>query len=189
MNSLSSRNQYVANALNGIGVATLLFDLLTEEEEALDRRRIFDVNLLADRLLAVTAWIRQNLEISGFKIGYYRASTGAAAAFLAAAKQPNRIHSIVTRSGWPDLLRPHYLRQVTAPTLMIVGGRDIPVHEFNRQALHQMSCERRLKVISSATHHFTEAGTLEEVATLSCDWFSRHLKRSLGRRSSTPMRK
>jgi putative phosphoribosyl transferase len=171
---LSPRNRQVAEALNQAGFATLLFDLLTTEEE-LDRAKVFDIELLADRLLAVTRWIQAEPELSGMPIGYFGASTGAAAALRAAAPLGAGIRAVVSRGGRPDLAA-ESLEVVTAPTLLIVGGADWQVLELNEQAASLMRCEREVAVVPGATHLFEEPGALERVAELASDWFSRHLR-------------
>ncbi len=169
----SPRNRYVATALNEAGIGTLLFDLLTPEEE-LDRRNVFDIELLAERLTAVTRWLRDQPESAGAEIGYFGASTGAAAALRAAAAPDACLAAVVSRGGRPDLAGPS-LADVRAATLLIVGGDDDAVLELNRRALADLTCERRLQVIPGATHLFEEPGALEAVAGLAGDWFTRHL--------------
>lgn len=167
----SPRNRRVARALNEAGLGTLLFDLLTEDEE-LDRANVFDVELLADRLVAVTGWVRDRVG-SGQPCGYFGASTGAAAALLAAAGPGADIAAIVSRGGRPDLAGPR-LHEVRAPTLLIVGGRDTVVLDLNRRALAELSSESRIEVIQGATHLFEEPGALDQVADLARDWFADH---------------
>ncbi len=169
----SPRNNYVARVLNEGGIATLLIDLLTEVE-ALDRRLVFDIDLLADRLLSATAWLRQDEATAKLPIGYFGASTGAGAALQAAAHQPQDVAAIVSRGGRPDLATP-YLAHVRAPTLLIVGARDEPVLDLNEQALALLRCPKDLAVVPGATHLFEEPGALEEVARLARDWFARYL--------------
>jgi dienelactone hydrolase len=169
---LSPRNTRVAAALNDAGLATLLFDLLTREEER-NRRNVFDVPLLAERLLAATEWLTGQPELRHLPVGYFGASTGAAAALWAAAEN-RRVGAIVSRGGRPDLAGTR-LTRVGAPTLLIVGGHDPAVLELNRAALELLSGEAELKVVEGATHLFEEPGALEEVAALARDWFSRHL--------------
>jgi putative phosphoribosyl transferase len=171
---LSPRNRQVAEALNQAGFATLLFDLLTTEEE-LDRAKVFDIELLADRLLAVTRWVQGEAELGGLPIGYFGASTGAAAALRAAAPLGAGIGAVVSRGGRPDLAA-ESLEEVTAPTLLIVGGADWQVLELNEQAARLLRCEREVAVVPGATHLFEEPGALERVAELASDWFSRHLR-------------
>ena len=173
----SPRNRFVAGALNDGGIATLLFDLLTPEEEAIDRRTAelrFDVGLLAKRLAAATLWTGSQQRLRGLKVGYFGASTGAAAALIAAAALPHAVSAVVSRGGRPDLAGEH-LRAVRAPTLMIVGGADDLVLQLNRQALAMMRAERDLVVVPGATHLFEEPGALEQVARLSRAWFQRYL--------------
>jgi len=169
----SPRNQFVARMLERAGLGTLLIDLL-EEDEAEDRARVFDIDLLAKRLLAASEWLAHQPETEGLPKGYFGASTGAAAALLAAARQPEMVAAVVSRGGRPDLAH-EALAQVQAPTLLIVGGQDEVVLELNRQALEQLRCRKQLVVIPGATHLFPEPGALEEVARLAQDWFRRHL--------------
>jgi putative phosphoribosyl transferase len=170
---LSPRNNYVAAALRSAGLATLLFDLLTDEEAA-DRRNVFDIELLAERLALATAWVRQQEDTRSLPIGYFGASTGAAAALVAAAQAPDEIGAIVSRGGRPDMAGP-VLGEVRAPTLLIVGGRDVGVLELNEQALAQLQCEKSLKIVPGATHLFEEPGALDQVIDLAGRWFTRHL--------------
>ncbi len=171
----SPRNRFVAGELRAAGVATLLFDLLTEEEEA-DRANVFDIELLADRLVRVTEWVRRDREWAEQPIGYFGASTGAAAALVAAARLGDAIAAVVSRGGRPDLAGPA-LREVTAPTLLIVGGADDVVLELNREAYEELTEEKELVVVPGATHLFEEPGALERVAALAADWFVRHFHR------------
>jgi putative phosphoribosyl transferase len=174
---LSPRNQYVAQMLGQGGLATLLVDLLTWEEEEVDRwsqQYRFDIDLLTDRLIGATDWLTGYSATRTLKIGYFGASTGAAAALRAAAQRPQAVQAVVSRGGRPDLATAA-LRQVQAPTLLIVGGADIIVIDLNRQALQQLRSEKRLEIVPGASHLFEEPGTLEEVARLACDWFQRHL--------------
>jgi putative phosphoribosyl transferase len=173
----SPRNVAVARALNARGLATLLFDLL-DEREATDRGNVFDIELLADRLVAATAWAEAQRQTRDLRIGYFGASTGAAAALVAAAGRPT-VAAVVSRGGRPDLAG-ELLRHVSAPTLLIVGGRDTPVVELNRRALDQLSGGRRLEIVPGATHLFAEPGALERVAGLAGDWFTTHLPRPDG---------
>ncbi len=168
---LSPRNQYVARALREAGMATLLFDLLTEEE-ALDRENVFDIELLANRLAGATAFVRRRAP--NLSIGYFGASTGAAAALIAAAHD-HSIGAVVSRGGRPDLAGPA-LRGVKAPTLLIVGGDDEPVIKLNRLALTRLNCEKEMVIVPGATHLFEEPGTLDEVVRLASAWFARHLE-------------
>lgn len=172
----SPRNQRVAAELNHAGIATLLFDLLTEDE-ASDRAKVFDIGLLADRLRAATAWVQEWLP--DFAVGYFGASTGAAAALLAAAAPDSPVQAVVSRGGRPDLAGPA-LATVTAPTLLIVGGRDEMVLDLNRRAQQTLGGQSRLEVVPGATHLFEEPGTLETVSDLAADWFSAHLRVSAG---------
>jgi len=174
----SPRNIQVAEALNDVGLATLLFDLLTEEEAG-DRANVFDIPLLAERLAAATSWVEVEPELDRLPIGYFGASTGAAAALWAAAGN-DAVAAIVSRGGRPDLAAPR-LAEVRAPTLLIVGGNDDVVLELNREALRLLTCEAQLRVVERATHLFEEPGALEEVARLACDWFARHLTTARGR--------
>lgn len=169
----SPRNTYVARVLQQAGLGTLLFDLL-EEREAADRRNVFDIELLAERLQAAAAWLESQPETSGIPRGYFGASTGAAAALRAAARAPERVGAVVSRGGRPDLAAED-LADVKAPTLLIVGGRDTPVIEMNRFAESRLRCERGLVIVPGATHLFEEPGALEEVARRARDWFLRHL--------------
>ena len=169
----SPRNTYVAQTLQDGGIATLLMDLLTEYE-AEDRRFVFDIDLLARRLLDATAWLRTEPETSDLSIGYFGASTGAAAALQAAAGEGAEIAAVVSRGGRPDLAGPH-LRRVTSPTLLIVGGEDEPVIELNRQAYGLLRGPKELIIVPGATHLFEEPGALEEVARLARDWFLRYM--------------
>jgi len=174
----SPRNRYVAKALQNTGIGTLLFDLLTAEEEAADEisgKLRFDIDLLAQRLVDVTDWLPQYLKMENLKLGYFGASTGAAAALVAAAARPEIIRAVVSRGGRPDLAE-EALPKVKAPTLLIVGGEDFQVIEMNREALNQLKSEKTLIVIPGATHLFEERGALEEVAHLAADWFLRFIK-------------
>jgi putative phosphoribosyl transferase len=173
----SPRNRYVARALREAELATLLVDLLTAEEEEVDlrtRHLRFDIGLLAERLVGATKWLAQNSDTRNLRIGYFGASTGAAAALVAAAEHPKPVGAIVSRGGRPDLAGPA-LPRVAAPTLLIVGGDDFPVIDMNRDALEQMRTEKRLEIVPGATHLFEEQGALEEVARLAAGWFVRHL--------------
>lgn len=170
---LSVRNRYVAEKLREAGLATLLFDLITEKE-ADDRTNVFDVELLVGRLQAAAEWIVAQPEATNLPLGYFGASTGAAAALVAAARRPDLVRAIVCRGGRPDLAQ-NDLPIVSAPTLLIVGGNDELVGELNREALAALRCEKRLVVIPRATHLFQEAGALEQVAELAAEWFVMHL--------------
>jgi putative phosphoribosyl transferase len=175
----SPRNRFVARTLNDAGLGTLLFDLLTPEEEALDihtREHRFNISLLAERLVHGTKWVRQQKETRDQRIGYFGSSTGAAAALVAAAELPQEIGAVVSRGGRPDLAG-DALARVQAPTLLIAGGNDDVVIELNGMARDQMHCEVKLEIIPGATHLFEEPGALEQVAKLASDWFSLHLTR------------
>lgn len=176
----SPRNRFVAGELQKADIATLLVDLLTLEEERLDEMSEgslrFDIGLLASRLEAASDWVRSNATTRDLPIGYFGASTGAAAALVAAAAEwRGKVSAVVSRGGRPDLAH-DTLGAVRAPTLLIVGGDDHVVIGLNRQALARLSCEKRLEIVPGATHLFEEPGTLERVATLAADWFVRHLK-------------
>jgi len=173
----SSRNRYVARVLNEAKLATLLIDLLTPEEEATDQRTAhlrFDIRLLAGRLVSATDWLTQNVDTRHLSIGYFGASTGAAAALVAAAERPEVVHAVVSRGGRPDLAGAA-LPRVRAPTLLIVGGDDVQVIELNRAALALLRCEKQLVIIPGASHLFEEPGALDEVARLAREWFRQHL--------------
>lgn len=170
----SPRNRFVADELGKRGCATLLFDLLTDEE-ALDRRNVFDIPLLAGRLREAILWQAGVREIADLPTGLFGASTGAAAALVAAAAVPDRVAAVVSRGGRPDLADAA-LAKVRAPTLLIVGGADEEVLELNRWAAAQMTCENALRVVPGATHLFEERGALAAVATLAGDWFVQHMK-------------
>jgi putative phosphoribosyl transferase len=176
----SQRNRMVAGVLNRAGIGTLLFDLLTTAEEA-DRTNVFDIDLLAGRLLAATRWLVESGRTAG-PIGYFGASTGAAAALAAAAELGEHITAVVSRGGRPDLAGPK-LAEVTAPTLLIVGGRDRTVLDLNRSAQADLRCENRLEIVPGATHLFEEPGALDRVADLAQDWFVEHFTQS---KPSTP---
>jgi putative phosphoribosyl transferase len=169
----SPRNQYVARVLNEAGLATLLVDLL-EEQEAGDRSRVFDIPLLASRLQCAVEWLSAQPETAPMRLGFFGASTGAGAALLAAGREPASVGAIVSRGGRPDLAR-DVLPRVTAPTLLIVGGNDEVVIELNREAYNLLECPRRLDVVPGASHLFSEPGTLEEVARLAREWFLEYL--------------
>lgn len=174
----SPRNQYVARVLQSQGIGTLLFDLLAQKEESIDRLTAelrFDIRLLADRLVGATRWVMGNPDLRELKVGYFGASTGAGAALLAAADLPDTLAAVVSRGGRPDLAG-EALRFVRAPTLLIVGENDEPVIGMNRLALDKLQCpEKRLVIIPGATHLFEEPGTLEEVARIATGWFTKHL--------------
>lgn len=170
---LSPRNRLVSSYLNRLRIGTLLFDLLTPEEEA-DRGNVFDVELLAGRLVAATRWLEAQAETRHLPRGYFGASTGSAAALVAAADLGAAVRAVVSRGGRPDLAGDR-LRLVLAPTLLVVGGADDVVLGLNRIALESMTCEAELRVVPGATHLFDEPGALEEVSRLAGDWFLRHL--------------
>jgi pimeloyl-ACP methyl ester carboxylesterase len=176
---LSSRNRWVAGVLQGHHLATLLFDLLTDAEAA-DRRKVFDIELLGERVEEALDWAATHAELAGMSVGLFGASTGAAAALLAAAEQPGRVGAVVSRGGRPDLAA-QWLPLVSAPTLLIVGGADAEVLDLNRRALRGLTCNKRLEVVPGATHLFEEPGTLDSVAQLAASWFETHLAR--GRRA------
>jgi dienelactone hydrolase len=173
----SPRNRYVAQMLNEAKLATLLVDLLTSDEESIDLRTAhlrFDIGLLAERLVGATDWLTQYPDTRHLRVGYFGASTGAAAALVAAAERPDVVGAVVSRGGRPDLAGPA-LGHVRAPTLLIVGGNDFKVIELNRKALAQLRCEKRLVIVPGATHLFEEPGALEEVARLAREWFEHYL--------------
>jgi putative phosphoribosyl transferase len=174
----SPRNRSVSTSLNKAGLATLLFDLLTAEEE-LDRANTFDTALLAGRLTDATRWLLDRPETQGLAVGYFGASTGAAAALWAAAEPDSPAVAVVSRGGRPDLAGPR-LPAVTAPTLLIVGGDDEVVLDLNRQAQALLRCENRLAVVPGATHLFEEPGALGKVAELAREWFAGHLSHRAG---------
>jgi putative phosphoribosyl transferase len=169
----SPRNNFVAQRLRAAGFATLLFDLLTDDE-AQDRGNVFDIPLLAERLSMATAWVKQDRETASLPVGYFGASTGAAAALVAAASGAWPIAAVVSRGGRPDLAGPA-LAKVTAPTLLIVGGDDLTVLGLNRAALAELQCEKHLAVVPGATHLFEEPGALEAVVGLAGNWFASHM--------------
>jgi len=173
----SPRNQFVAGTLNDAGLATLLFDLLTQEEEAIDiqtRQHRFNIGLLAERLVHATKWAKQQEHTRDLRIGYFGSSTGGAAALVAAAEIPKDAGAVVSRGGRPDLAG-DALPKVQAPTLLIVGGNDDVVIELNEMARDQMRCEVKLEIIPDATHLFEEPGALEQVAKLASEWFVNHI--------------
>jgi putative phosphoribosyl transferase len=173
----SSRNRYVARVLNEAKLATLLIDLLTAEEEQIDLRTAhlrFDIGLLAERLVGATDWLIQYPDTRHFPVGCFGASTGAAAALVAAAERPDAVKAVVSRGGRPDLAGPA-LEHVRAPTLLIVGGNDVQVIALNRAAFALLRCEKQLVIIPGATHLFEEPGALDEVASLAREWFHQHL--------------
>jgi len=172
----SPRNRFVAERLQKAGLATLLMDLLTEEEETLDEVTAelrFDIPLLAERLGETTTWVKGQQKTKGLRIGYFGASTGTAAALIAATKHPE-VKVIVSRGGRPDLAMP-ILPKVTAPVLLIVGGDDLPVIDMNKEAMRKIKSEVKLEIIPGATHLFEEPGTLEKVAKLAAKWFRKYL--------------
>jgi dienelactone hydrolase len=182
----SPRNRYVAQLLNQAKLATLLVDLLTSDEEAIDMQTAhlrFDIGLLAQRLAAVTDWLTQYRDTQHLRIGYFGASTGAAAALVAAAERPDVVGAVVSRGGRPDLAGPA-LSRVRAPTLLIVGGNDFQVIELNRAAFTQLRCEKQLVIVPGATHLFEEPGALAEVARLAREWFKRYLTQGHERAST-----
>ena len=169
----SPRNRYVAQELRQAGLATLLIDLLTPEEEEIDlrtRHLRFDIGLLAVRLTGATDWLKREPDTRNLRVGYFGASTGAGAALVAAAERPEEVGAIVSRGGRPDLAG-DALPRVRAPTLLIVGGNDAPVIEMNREAVERLRVEKELKIVPGATHLFEEPGALEKVARLASDWF------------------
>jgi dienelactone hydrolase len=173
----SSRNRYVAEVLREGGLATLLIDLLTRDEEDVDLRTAhlrFDIQLLADRLVGTVRWLGKQRETSALRLGLFGASTGGGAALVAAARLPDQIAAVVSRGGRPDLAG-RALPAVEAPTLLIVGGDDLPVIDMNRDAYAKMTCERKIEIVPGASHLFEEPGTLERVAELARDWFRRWL--------------
>jgi putative phosphoribosyl transferase len=170
---LSPRNTLVAHALNDRGIATLLFDLLTAAEEA-DRANVFDISLLADRLVGAVQWLDGEPQLDKLPLGFFGASTGAAAALVAAAKLPNRVGAVVSRGGRPDLAG-EALDAVRAPTLLIVGGADFGVIELNEQALARLRGPKALEIVPGASHLFPEPGALEAVIGHAAAWFKRYL--------------
>ena len=175
----SPRNKAVAQALNEHAIATLLFDLLTPQEEA-DRTNVFDVALLANRLVEAIRWLRDT-GISDLPVGLFGASTGAAAALIAAADLPERVGAVVSRGGRPDLAG-NALERVRAPTLLIVGGNDFGVIELNQRAFERLRAPKRLQIVAGATHLFSEPGAMEAVMALATQWFADHLDPDSGRK-------
>ena len=174
----SPRNRYVADILNESGLATLLIDLLTEDEQQVDLQTAhlrFNIPLLARRLSGITEWVVKHPEVEDLEIGHFGASTGAAAALLTAAELPRLVRAVVSRGGRPDLAGPA-LAVVEAPTLLIVGGADTVVIDLNRRAMVHMQCEKELQIIPGATHLFEERGALKKVAELARDWFLKKLR-------------
>jgi len=176
---LSPRNTYVAGVLQQAGIGTLLFDLLTKEEDQSYQRR-FEIELLTRRLVGATRWLMERQELKGTAFGYFGASTGAAAALQGASLLGAVIKAVVSRGGRPDLAIP-YLDKVVSPTLLIVGERDGQVLQLNKQALAHLATEKELSVVPGATHLFEEPGTLEQAATLAKNWFIRYLSHNLER--------
>ena len=173
----SPRNRHVAGLLRRAGLATLLIDLLTSEEEEVDLRTghlRFDIRLLAQRLIGASGWLQDQPETANLRIGYFGASTGAGAALVAAAEHPEAVGAVVSRGGRPDLAG-EALPRVEAPTLLIVGGKDAVVIGMNEEALGLLRAEKRLEIVPGATHLFEEPGALEEVSRLAAGWFVRHL--------------
>ncbi len=176
----SPRSRYVARVLREAGLATVLIDLLTPEEEEVDlrtRHLRFDIGLLAERLVGATDWLTQEPRTRDLRIGYFGASTGAGAALVAAAERPEAIGAVVSRGGRPDLAGDNLYR-VQAPTLLIVGGNDVPVIDMNQEALARLRVKKKLELVPGATHLFEEPGALEEVARLAAGWFVRHLEQT-----------
>jgi len=184
----SPRNRYVAGVLRDAGLATLLIDLLTPQEEQIDLRTAhlrFDIGLLAERLVAATDWLQQAPATRGLAVGCFGASTGGGAALVAAAERPAAIRAVVSRGGRPDLAGAA-LARVQAPTLLLVGGADVPVIALNEQALAQLRGVKHLAIVPGATHLFEEPGTLEEVARQARDWFLRYLAPDAGQPAISP---
>ena len=171
----SPRNALVAQVMQSHGLATLMFDLLTEPE-ARDRRNVFDVDLLSMRVAGALDWLQRCADVADLPVGLFGASTGAAAALQAAAQRPERVQAVVSRGGRPDLAGAH-LAQVRAPTLLIVGGNDNDVLELNQAAARALVCDKHIEIVPGATHLFAEPGALDEVARLAAAWFVRHLQR------------
>lgn len=174
----SPRNRYVAGVLNDAGIATLLFDLLTPEEDTEYETR-FDIDLLTERLLLATRWCRRERSVADLPYGYFGASTGAASAIRAAAVLGHEIKAVVSRGGRPDLAG-DALREIDVPTLLLVGGADTDVIRLNREALQEMNCERQIMIIPGATHLFEEPGTLERVAQEAAKWFGGYMGGKFG---------
>jgi putative phosphoribosyl transferase len=169
----SPRNRFVAQQLQQGGIATLLIDLLMTSEEE-DRRNVFDIDLLADRIVMASAWLQDNSHTKQLPLGYFGASTGAGAALQAAARAPFQVGAVVSRGGRPDLAQ-RYLPEVAAPTLLLVGGEDYPVIEMNQHAHRLLGCPKQLTIIPGATHLFEEPGAIEQVAEQALRWFQRYL--------------
>ena len=175
----SPRNRYVAQVIRKANVGTLLFDLLTREEESVDirtRQLRFDIRLLARRLVDATDWVKREAGLRHLRVGYCGASTGGGAALVAAAELGEDVGAVVSRGGRPDLAGAEALQRVESPTLLIVGGFDEPVIMLNEEAYAWLRCEKELKIVPGATHLFEEPGTLEEVARLAARWFQEHLQ-------------
>jgi putative phosphoribosyl transferase len=175
----SPRNQFVARTIREAGVGTLLFDLLTREEEAVDARTRhlrFDIGLLAGRLEDAADWTKQEGKTAHLRVGYFGASTGGGAALVAAAIIGEEVGAVVLRGGRPDLAGPAALQRVKSPTLLIVGGLDAPVIKMNEEAYAWLRCEKELKIVPGASHLFEEPGKIEEVARLAAEWFKTHLR-------------
>jgi pimeloyl-ACP methyl ester carboxylesterase len=173
----SSRNRYVAGELQQAGLATVLADLLTHEEEEFDSRTgvmRFDIGMLSARVVDLAGWLARHEATAGLPLGLFGASTGAAGALVAAARRPGLVRTVVSRGGRPDLAG-QFLRSVTQPTLLVVGDRDDAVLDLNREAMAQLRAETRLEIVPGATHLFEEPGTLEQVARLASDWIVSHL--------------
>ncbi len=174
----SPRNRQVARSLHQAGLATLLFDLLTADEERIDqctREYRFDIALLTARLECATAWVGLQPELGGLPLGYFGASTGSAAALIAASRLGPRVRAVVSRGGRPDLAGPVMLASILCPTLLVVGGEDPEVIRLNEMAMRHLRCERALQVVPGASHLFEEPGTLDQVCRLASDWFAQHL--------------
>ncbi len=174
----SARNRQVAQRLQQAGIATLLFDLLTAQEEQVDlqtREHRFDIPLLTRRMQDATAWVRARPDLQGAPVGYFGASTGSAAALIAAARLGDGIAAVVSRGGRPDLAGAAALAAVKAPTLLVVGGADHGVIELNQEAYRRLQCEKRLDIVPGATHLFEERGALEQVSQLAASWFTAHM--------------
>ena len=183
------RNRYIAQVMRQSGLATLLFDLLTNDEEKVDTqtgRFRFDIRLLANRLVGATSWLKQYPDTQCMNIGYFGTNTGAAAALLAAAEHSGDISAIVSRSGRPDLAR-QALPYVKSPTLLIVGGRDLPVIAINRDAFTELHSEKKMVVVPEASHLFEEPGALEEVTRLATNWLANYLNRRVSYSSLAPI--
>jgi putative phosphoribosyl transferase len=177
----SPRNRYVASVLQKEHFATLLMDLLTKDEERIDMVTVeyrFNIEMLSNRLLHATRWLRENAETKNLAIGYFGASIGAAAAIIAAAKNPNDVQAIVSRGGRPDLAI-NYITKVKAATLLIVGGNDVPVIKMNERALKYLQTVKKLEIVPGASHLFEEPGALEEVAKLALAWFNKYLTETI----------